>query len=538
MGHGKGKEQKATERGTTMRSTFSGLNISVLGMQSQRKATDITAHNVANASTEGFSRQRPAIVATPPMSYSGAGQVGTGAIVENIERIRDGFLDKQLRDEKELLGYWDARKEGLDKIEKLFMEPGDTGFNTVMGRFFDAWQDLSKNAESSPVRTQLMEISQTLINNVNHLNGQLDDLGRDTNDMIRIQADDINGISEQIAQLNQQIVRVTSRGDSANDLMDRRDVLLDELSDIIDCKVVHGKNGAANILFRGRDLVRENSYNEIKTVYDENNDVNLFWDMKGILEEINIERKDSLASSRDTLEGLYSVRDEVTWYEDQFEILVDSLVNVVNQQHREGYNLEGETDVDFFTWDERLDQWKVSQDIVDDVSRISAAYYEDGLEEGEEVGIANGENALNIAQIRDQRLLRVYNEVDEDGRLKVDEDGNFIEIDEDDIKDFEGDYKLRYRMPGEDEIGQTSLENFYRDSVSTLGAKSQESIRMVENQSALVTQLENRRESISGVSLDEEMSNLIRFQHAYQAGARIINTIDAMLDTIINRMGA
>ena len=487
-----------------MRSIFSGFNVAVLAMQAQRKATDITAHNIANANTPGFTRQRAHMVTTEPFSYAGAGQVGTGVMVSDIERIREQFLDYQVRSEKQLMGYWEARKDSLEKIEILFMEPSENSFNTVLGSFFDSWQELSKNPESSPVRTNLVENSVTLVNTVNHLNSQLDNLKQDTNDMIRIYVNDINSLTGQIASLNQQIVRVTARGESPNDLMDRRDLLLDQLSEIIDFTEVHQPNGSVNLFFRGGELVRESNANKLLAEYTNGKEVEIYWNKDGQAhgDPINITRDVTLVRRRDALEGLDSVRQEIDRIMEEFDTLVSSMAELINEQHQNGFDLKGEPGEAFFEKD-GLNRWNVSSAILSDVSKIAAALGTPG--EG------NGLNALEIAGMRNVRFSRKLVDVD-------------------------GEQKVRFKVPEEGKTGDTTFESFYRDSISMLGIKSQESIRMVENQQSLLNQLLNRRESVSGVSLDEEMANLIVFQHAYQAAARIVTTLDSMLDTVINRM--
>ncbi len=471
--------------------------MATLALQTQQKAIDITAHNIANANTPGYTRQKAQMVTTEPFSYAGAGQVGTGVIVSDIERIREEFMDYQVRSEKQLMGYWETRKDSLEKIELLFMEPSETGFNSVLGKFFDSWQELSKNPESSPIRTSLVETSITLTNTVNHLNSQLDNLKQDTNEMMRIHVNDINSLADQVAALNQQIVRVTARGDSPNDLMDRRDLLLDQLSEIIDFTVVHQKNGSANVFFRGKELVRESkSYGLM--VENVGSEIEIYWEKDGEPQgdPIAITRDYTLVRRRDALEGLDSVRQEVTRIQEEFNALIETITEEVNQQHQQGFTLSGEQpwtepdpewNGDFLIWDDTLNRLEVSSHIQEDIGNIAA-----GL--GIQVGEGNGLNALAIAQLREVRF----------------------------------------------EIGsssQTTFEGYYRDTTASLGIRTQESSRMVDNQHSLLNQLINRRESVTGVSLDEEMSNLMRFQHAYQAAARIVTTLDTMLDTVINRMG-
>ena len=147
-------------------STFFGLNIARLGMQAQQKALEVTAHNIANANTPGYSRQVAHMSPTSAQAYTQKGMLGSGVLVDQITRIRDEFLERQIRHEQHTLGQWEARSTYLSQIEQIFLEPTENGFNAVLSTFFDSWQELSLNPESSSARTALLENANLLLNAV------------------------------------------------------------------------------------------------------------------------------------------------------------------------------------------------------------------------------------------------------------------------------------------------------------------------------------------------------------------------------------
>ncbi|MBC7336931.1 MAG: flagellar hook-associated protein FlgK, partial [Clostridia bacterium] len=168
---------------------------------------------------------------------AGAGQIGTGVEVSLIERIRDTFLDRQIRNELATLGLWEQRRDALEQVEVVFMEPGETGLATLLGQFWDSWQELSKYPESMPVRTTVIETAQALAEALRHTYRQLETIRSDLNYLIKLKVDEINTLARQIADLNKQIVTIKAAGMSPNDLLDRRDLLLDELGKIVAIEV-------------------------------------------------------------------------------------------------------------------------------------------------------------------------------------------------------------------------------------------------------------------------------------------------------------
>lgn len=446
-----------------MPSTFLGLETARRALSTQQKGMDVSGHNIANANTPGYTRQRAALEASdaytvPSMGRPvAAGQLGTGVMVKEMQRIRDNFLDGQIRTETNKLGNWQTQNDALSEIEIVFMEPSDNGMNTLLANFWSSWQELSKNAESSPIRTTLVENANTLANGFNHANDQLETIRSNLNQLMDIDIKDINAKAQQIANLNVQIVNIKAAGDQPNDLMDKRDLLLDELAKLTNYTITENSNGAINVSIGSLTLVNGGTMSSLANPPD--------W----------------TEVTNGALAGINQALVKLQGYQSKLDNLAGNLINKVNSQHNAGFDLNGAAGADFFTGTNASDI-AVNPLIYNNVSMVAAA----------EISGApgNGANALAIAQL--QNLTTA--------------------------------------------VGTSTFDNYYKDLIGALGVEAQESSRMVQNQQALVDQLSSRKESISGVSLDEEMTNLIQYQYAYQGAARVVTTLDSMLDTLINRM--
>ena len=219
-----------------MAGLFDTFGIAKRGLFAQQKAIDVTSHNVANANTEGYSRQRVTLQTTTPYctpsfnSAAGPGQFGTGVEVTSVDRVRDTFLDYQTRVETGVQGRYSGRDKFLSQIENILNEPSDTGISSLIGKFFDDWQQLSKQAETSNSRSVVVQQSLALTNELNHTSSELTKLKENTQMNIKDDVFDINSTLSQINNLNKEIVQVKVAGQSPNDLLDKRDVLLDQLS--------------------------------------------------------------------------------------------------------------------------------------------------------------------------------------------------------------------------------------------------------------------------------------------------------------------
>ncbi|PKM44505.1 MAG: flagellar hook-associated protein FlgK [Firmicutes bacterium HGW-Firmicutes-8] len=470
-----------------MRSTFFGLEIGRKALQTQQRALDVIGHNIANANTPGFTRQRAVMAATNPFAMPafnrpiGAGQLGTGVEVQEIKRLRDDFIDLQVRQEVNKTGEWEVKQNALKKLEVLLNEPSDAGLRIVLDQFWSSWQDLSKQPELKAVRSAVLQRGIAVAETFNHLDRQLTDLADDLDTSIKIKIDEVNNIASQISTLNDQIVRVEVQGDNANDLRDKRDLLIDELSKIIQVGVQENQYGAVTVTIGGRALVTENTAFQI---YGDPNGLNFgYVDIKWLSDN-------SLVSVQNgVFKGMLDTRDiTVPGYRTQLDTMVSALVTNTNLEHSGaidlgGFGLDNINGRNFFD-PAGTDAGTIAVDanILGDLDHIAAASIINSP--------GDGSNALDLAKLKHLNL-----------------------------------------------IGTTTIDDYYRGMIAQLGVQAQESTRMVDNQNLLVGQLENRRQDVSGVSLDEEMTSMIKFQHAYNAAARVVTAMDEMLDVIVNRLG-
>ncbi|RKY62934.1 MAG: flagellar hook-associated protein FlgK [Candidatus Latescibacterota bacterium] len=448
------------------------LHIAKSALTVQQYGLQITSHNIANADTEGYTRQR-VMTETPMPLETPYGMLGTGVQVAEIERMREKFLDEQVRIASGDLGRWAQMERTLSEVEGVFAEPSEGGLNSLLREFWDSWRALADNPESYAARQIVLGKAETLVDAFHRLNRQLKDVQYNMNSLVDSKVEEINRIAGRIAELNVQILYIESRGSPANDDRDRRDLLLDELSKLVDVQVVEGSDGMVNVFLDGRPLVEGKEVSELATlpVAEE-----------GHLTEKVVWKQDSreVQISGGELGGILEVRDEkINAYLDMLDRLARTLVEEVNSIHRDGYTLNGATDVDFFESDvEGAADIELSDAVKDTPSNIAASG--DGHP-------GDGSNALAIAD-------------------------------------------LEY----EQAIGHFTLDDYYRSLISQVGQDLQEAQFMRDNYELLLKRFENERESVIGVSLDEEMIQLIQYQHAYAAAARLTSVVDQIIQTTLD----
>lgn len=575
-----------------MSGIFGSFNTAKTGMTAQQSAITTTSHNIANSSTVGYSRQRVKIETTRPISVPGqAGQIGTGAQVSAIERVRDTFLDYQIRGESSQLGKYGIKSDYLSQIESVFNEPSDTGISTLMADFFDAFQELSKQSTSSSTRTVVTQKTAALCDALNATYDKMEKLKIDSQDSIKTNVKDVNSLLNQLSRLNDEIRSVSVTGNTPNDLLDRRDLLIDELSYKFNIKVENADFNGFDIKavdtnsIRISPLVNSSPNGEISRfsyissvvkdgddhviTYYKNGDTSteankqtirvkglsddqvkeiektrvLWGDSKGQAirsdgyplkdgETINSTQLMLFTPKTGELNGAVEVQESVNDYMNQLDKIAKTLALTVNAVHSGSTTASGD-EMPFFV---NGDTSKYNNDgllILDtnNESEISAKNISINLEilkdvskintkSDENAGEGDGKRALAIAQLKNL-LVRVS-------------DINESIISREDLFTKGGTNFDTNGMNLTNNVNGTKMESHFQDIVDKLGVQSQESQRMVKNQEELLSNLERNKLSVSGVSLDEEMSNLIQYQHAYNANAKMIATLDEMLDVIIN----
>ncbi|SHJ66463.1 flagellar hook-associated protein FlgK [Paramaledivibacter caminithermalis] len=542
-----------------MSSTFFGFNIARSGLFASQRALNITSHNIANVNTEGYCRQRLDIKQTTPMLLpNGQGMLGTGVMTENVTQIRHEFLDFKYRGENKTFGEWEAKFNTLDNIQGIFNEPSDSGIQTVLDQFFSSLHELSKTPENLTTRALVRERAIALTTSLNHMAGQFEKLQSDTDFEIRTTADEINGYSEQITKLNKLIYNAELDGSKANDLRDQRNLLVDKLSKLVNVDYYEDNQNRFHVLINGKTLVSHFRNNKLK--YEEReNKLNPSCDVTK-LHDIKWEDGSTFNPTSGKIKGLMDMRDNISgdnkgipYYMEKLNEFADGFAEVLNTIHKAGYGLEGDTDIYLFT-----------------INGMSTADYKDyllnkGLDGGpaeEIVGVTNMNDAKTSLQSKisaDPAKYRYKTVKEIDGKFYIVDRISASELTvSGDIQDSEkGLNKIAASTEDNPELpgnGDNALamvdvrhdvdlfewgspEDFVKSLISNLGVDTQSAERMRDNQIVLLKQVETNRQSISGVSIDEEMSNMIRFQHSFNANSRMITAMDEMIETIISRMG-
>ena len=473
-----------------MRTSFFGFEIGRRALQAQQRALDVVGHNIANANTPGYSRQMINLTATEPYEAISAvrsgqpGQVGTGVTVETIKRFRDAFLDRQYRSENNSAGKWETRQQALHELEVIFAEPTDAGLRSVINQFWQSLQDLSNDPESSSARALVVQRGAALTDDLTHLHRQISDLRTNIDKNIANKVQEINLTAQQIASLNYQIANIKSTGDNPNDLMDKRGVLLDQLSKQIDISFTEFPDGSSNVMVRGVPLVEGAQANSIGTSQAAGV-TQLTWKQTGTPVEVTSGEIGAMIALRDQ---------DLKGYLDKLDTLAKTFADAFNAVHASGYGLDNSTGRAFFTdgtagplYNISASNIQVNPAILADQATIAASSSLDGAGN---VNRGDGRNALALADLKKSPLY----------------------------------------------LGSASLSDYYESIISDLGVSAQAANRMTDNQQILLKAIDNQRQIVSGVSLDEEMINMVKYQQGYNAAAKLMKTMDEMMNTLINGM--
>jgi flagellar hook-associated protein 1 len=460
------------------------MDLGKRGMATSQSALQTASHNITNKSTEGYSRQRVEMASTPALD-EGRYRLGTGAKISGINRVNNPWLERQLEREGSQFAFLEGQTQALGRLENALNEQTVKGLNSSIGDFFGAFRELANNPESALPRTQVREAAVALIQTFKDTKRQFSDVNTDLNKNIQTSIGDANEIAREIASLNAKISDIElSNNGPANDERDRRDLLVKKLSEKMDISYAEDpKSGMINVTAgKTAILVAGSSAGAIKTYDNEEGNIVIYNELSkgGATFDITEQfRKGSIGGALDMREGqLYKINE-------QLDDLAYNIAANVNQVHAEGYDRYNQTGVKFFELPSdgtfSIENLKLSEDVLQDVGRIAAA---------SRPGAAGDNTVANVIQ------------------------------------------ELQYRplMEG----GKYSFDDFYNSKVGEIGILTQRATSALESQKNTLDQLKNVRESVSGVSLDEEAAKMIEYQKSYEASARMIKIADEMFDTILN----
>jgi flagellar hook-associated protein 1 len=513
-----------------MGSTFMGLETARRGMMAQQSALYTTGQNVANASTPGYSRQRVNFVQTEAYPSIGMdreqipGQMGTGVKAGSIQRVRESFLDVQYRGENNKLGYWQSRSDAMSKLESIMNEPSDSGLAKTMDQFWQSLQDLAVDPTNNGARSVVRQRGEAIADTFNYLSNSLTSIKSDHKSQIDVTVKEANSILYQIQKVNEQIGSVEPHGYLPNDLYDERDRLIDQLSSIVNINVSYTKMaGNADPKAEGQAVIKlvddngsefgillgDSGMNELKV-----NDDGVNHSIKTISlgnQSIDFTKMNSSGKLKALIEAYgYEENGKAAGvYNDmlsELDRLAYTFATKFNEVHQDGFSPneiknKSSDGIDFFA-----DSGNVAITQVGYASRISIS--DDIKESLDNIATAGGTN-VSEATIGDATNVRALANV----------------INE----------KFDYKSGATGELAD--FRTYYQNVIGAMGVTSQQAERLTSNSTFLQQAVDEKRQSVSSVSLDEEMTNMIQFQHAYNASARMITMQDELLDKIINGMG-
>lgn len=635
--------------------TFSQLETGKRGLMAHQKALGTVAHNINNASTEGYSRQRVRMTPTDPLYAPGlnrperTGQIGTGVAVARIERVRDFLLDKRILDSEEQLAYWDTRNKYLRQIDGLYQENDGYSLRRVADQFWASWQNLSMDPGNSDARLQIVERAQSFVDQINSRFERLNAMRRQVDEEIGAQVAEVNGILDNLGTLNKSIQRSLAAGDQPNDLLDRRDLLTQKLAYYLDISVDDRDSDEFQIHLGGFQLVQGGHVEHfaLRGNPDGSGFSELVWakDLEdGLPERVELE---PVATSSGSLKGLFDLlygdlKEEI----DQLDELTMTYISQVNEIHRGGVGLNGKRELDFFevfsetsnplgnfdsTGDGVFNQTRLYQ-----IGGTEALRAEDVLGIEGVITLGSGDGRVEVAYSETDTVGAVIQRINESDSLvkaRLDRDG-FLKL----HAVAEGDFVLPYladdsyfltqysgllesqsqaepgqvfdnalpnqaallrqggpegqsaswqvqaqrnpsasvrvnaavlRDPGSISAarpnakgdvfqgnnetalaiaalsheplmfgGSATMTDFFAAGIVKIGEKEYQANLFLETFKQDLKDLEDLRFEKSGVNLDEEFTNMIKFRQGYNAAARFISAFDQLLDVLISQVGA
>lgn len=467
-------------------SNFATLQSALSGLIAQRRVIDNIGHNIANANTDGYSRRvarlSPGGVGNVPAVHFKPGEYGQGVKIDSVVRVRDEFLETRALHEQSLAASLHTQATVLGRVERTFPEPSDNGISAVMSQFWASWDDVANSPDDLAVRTAALENGHVLARELNNAAAELGALRDSSVTQAQNLVTEANGVAERVAALNTKIRAHTAAGLDANDFLDQRDMLLNELTDLVGVTVRHRDDNTVDVFVGGSTLVHGDKAEALTVDASRPAAAGTPLAAVGLSRvAVQIGGYDVNVSAGQVGGHLAAANTTVPKYLDRLNEFSVTVADAVNAVHTSGQALDGTTGLTFFSYGSAADAARtlaVSADVAGQPERLAAA------------AVGAGAWDASVAQ----QLAAV----------------------------------------GDDPAGPATA---YRDFVGALGVEAQATTRQAVVQQSTVLYVDQERLSVSSVSIDEEMVNLVAAQHAYSAASRVVTAVDEALDTLINRTG-
>lgn len=460
-----------------MSSLFTGFSIGTKALNTAQSAINITGHNISNVNTPGYSRQIAHLEATEPARYNQK-FFGTGVNLQSISRAQNLFLYKELVHQNGISSFYDEKKNILTQVEGLFENDEISGIQNALDDFFNSFYDLSNDPQSSTIRQIILNNGQRLSRMISDKYRNLQNIQKQINEDMGEKINQINNIISQISDLNTKISSY-GEGQNPNDFLDKRDLLLKELSSLIDISYYETENNSMVIqLANGQPIVAGNSHFELEAVINPAN--NNFYDIQVNYTNSSVNVTQGITGGE--MGAIIDIRDNyIPEYLNRLNTFAENLIEQVNNLHETGFGIDGTTGNNFFN--DAVPGQEAINISVDDLIIADP----DLIASGSNADPGNNEIALEIAELTNTEI-----------------------------------------------IGNQTLSQYIGGLISRVGSDKYSIDKQSIAQKTIISNLESRKEAISGVNLDEEAIDLIKYQRAYQAAARFISYVDNMTQVVIN----
>lgn len=513
-----------------MSGLFGTLGTATSGITANQVALQTTAHNIANTNTDGYSRQRVHMTTKPPYVIAGTGTIGTGVNVTGVERVVDDFVRSQIREANSKYTYNTQKSDTLGQLEDILHEPSDDGVIKSLNTLTDSWQKLAENPELGTSKTLVVENANSFADSIHQMATQINQLHKDSISNLQKSVLDFNEKIDQLADINKKVFTLTSRGETPNDLLDQRDTLLKDISGLVNINTEFDEYGRTTLSVDGQTILdfKNETHNTLSVVVGTDANGNALVSDRGDSSKSNVAlgrqaevgtvmltKKDDagntayseIKTSEGDMGGYQESAKEILEHMDELNDFIAKIGKATNMVMTGGQNkLDG-----FFTLGNDPSRYaldfKVNDAIAKDPSKIPAGKALDG-----KGSAGDGSRALAVSWAMKTKFKTPVRDADLDT------------------------YNEATMKFNESQDGQTFAETF-NNIVTKNGISKQKADNMAAAQKVVLNNLENKNESMSGVNINEEMADVIRFQQGFQANTRVLSVIAEMLDTLVNKTG-
>jgi flagellar hook-associated protein 1 len=460
-----------------MPGAFQGIETASRALRAFQTSLDTTGHNIANINTKGYSRQVADLANTQPLgafAISGLINVGTGVAVTQINRIRDQFLEARRQAAFGEQGRHEGNLGTLEKVQAIFLDPQAKGISNSLDRFFNSWSALGSDPSNAGLRQEVQSSGRDLSQKVRGTYNNLTTAIANQDSLISRTITDVQSWSDKIASLNQEIRQNIAQGGIPNDLMDNRDEAIAELSKLIDVHTYAAPDGSLSVFMGNLTLVDQVGARQFPTVADP---------VTSTVSDGTL----TWTVGGGKLKGLFDSRNSTDAYVTQLDTLADTIKNQVNSLHASGITATGATGQNFFYNDPLGVNVGANFFLLDPLVDANVS----NIAVGATTAKGDGSIALGISQMRDANL----------GAL-----------------------------------GGITVSEFYNNITTNIGTTAKSAKNNVDTAYALSEQVENQVQEIAGVSLDDEMASMMKFQKSYQAAARVFSVMDEVTGDLIDML--